>query len=1347
MNKYKRGKKWQIEYIINHSDVWWVVHLFIGRHMELLCRRMALRSVLLRFILTTFVIFPSGMLTGQQRDMRFERLNSKDGLSQISVECILQDKLGFMWFGTADGLNRYDGYQFKVFRNRPGDASSISDNDILSIVEDKASFLWIGTSGGGLNRYNPMRNTFYSWRNDPSDPTSLASNRVDSLLFDEDGVLWIGTSNGLSRLNPDSNAFVNYRNDPQNHKSLAGNHVNAIYQDRSGILWVGSNKGSLQRMEIDGSFSTFTPFPQSESSSKDILTIFETSDDKLWVGTSQGAVIFNRESETFEYFSSNKQSTNSLSDRWVECILEDSQGRIWVGTGDGLNRLQENGEYFDRIYHDPARPNSLSHNTVSHLYQDRSDVLWIATTGGGLNKYHHRKEIFNHIERSPQTGLSLNSIWCFLKDQEDNLWIGTWGGGLNLLRKGQKNFQQFRHDPDNRKSLSHDDVRCLFQDSRGNVWIGTTNRLNSFNPSTQSFTHYGEAAGLSDNQVYTIVEDHLHRLWIGTGRGLNVFNYETGTFSHYFHNPDQPGTLSHDRIRMVFEDSQKKLWIATSMGLNLFNEEGEFEHYRHNPQKPQSLSHDEVRAIIEDGKGRLWVGTSNGLNLFHPEQGIFEAFQQGDGLPNNVIYGILEDEIGFLWISTNQGLSRMDPDRKSFLNYDFQDGLQDNEFNQAAAYKDRNGALYFGGNKGYNFFHASKIQPYSAPQRPVITDFTISNNSVALRNANPSSPLLFTPPYTQSLTLNPDHKTFGFEFASLHFLNSEKSRYAFRLKGFEEEWNYTDNSRNYASYTHLSHGQYIFQVRSTNKEGVWSKEIRSVNILIKPPWRKTWWFYLICTLSLILIIRHYALAHHRKLEKERTLNERINRQLEKSVAERTRELKLKNHALDARYRELETLDRIVQIINRELTMEDVVQAILEQGLVLIPQAEVCVFLLRNATRETYECIAQAGSIEVDPGNLIFTNTEQLDLLGSKMAWVDKGVYIVSSLPEQVRPHILDASLPQAMASLSIDHEQQIVGILLLASYENGHAFEEVDPKILSRLREHAISAVTKAQALQDLVQAQKDLVDAAHYAGMAEVAVNVLHDMGNTLNSVQTSVHVLDHLFKNRPLHRLLGKSLELLENAQEKGTEQREVWDDSILQSLKVIHSRWEAQQKTMQAEIERIDGHTRRMVATLQEQQTYSKMGNTLEMLDLNTIVRNTLALQAPMIKKANIETTLSLEPLPPVQLSKSRLMYCIGYILKNACEAIMAGNSEEKHILLRTTISNDQAQLKISDTGTGIKPEYLKSLFVNGFTTKTGSRGHGLHYCANAVKEMKGSITLQSDGPGQGAHVTLTFPIARK
>ena len=737
-------------------------------------------------ILVILVILSQVIKMHAQTDaVRFERISIEQGLSQTTVYCIFQDSRGFMWFGTRDGLNKYDGYGFTVYKHAPENRNSLSNNNVRAIYEDSSGALWIGTEAG-LNKFNREKETFSHYVTDPNDPNSLSHNRIRTILADQSGVLWIGTyGGGLNRLVPpapsssasDSKGpprFVRYQHDPNDPASLSHNKIYTMCEDRAGALWIGTIGGGLSRMsQDDREKGTFTHYQHDRNnpaslSYNDVNTIYEDQSGVLWVGTRGGGLdmlipsSLERENVTFAHYRHDPVNASSLSHNNVNVIYEDQSGVLWIGTyGSGLNRLipsdSEGPAGFIHYKNHPNDPNSLSHNLIRSIYEDRSGVLWVGTSEGGLSKFDRTNRKFTHYqsEANNPNSLSTNSVSSFYEDQSGALWIGTYGGGLNKVvfsdnEGSPPTFTQYKHDPNDPNSLSNNVVNSIYEDRAGMIWLGTIAAgLNKLDRSKDTFTHYkhdpNNPNSLSNNRVMSIYEypDETGRvLWLGTYGGLNRFDRANNSFTSYKHDPNNPTSLSHNNINVIYENKSGELWIGTrGGGLSRMRrddrENNKFTRYMHEMNDPNSLSHNEISVIYESAAapGVLWIGTQGGLNSLDQAKETFMHYTAKEGLPNDAILGILEDNQGHLWLSTYKGLSKFDPQTETFKNYDIHDGLQSDEFNGGAYHKSRiSGKMFFGGINGFNAFYPEKI--IDDPNEPpiVVTDFQIFNESVKINN-------------------------------------------------------------------------------------------------------------------------------------------------------------------------------------------------------------------------------------------------------------------------------------------------------------------------------------------------------------------------------------------------------------------------------------------------------------------------------------------------------------------------------------------------------------------------------------------------------------------------------------
>jgi two-component system sensor histidine kinase ChiS len=816
--------------------------------------------------------------------IRFGRISLEQGLSQSVVLTIVQDPKGFMWFGTQDGLNRYDGYEFVVYHSDPENPNSLSDDFVQAMLEDPSGAFWLGTNTGGLNRLDPTTEQFIHYQNDPADPHSISHNDVMAIYRDQSGILWLGTNGGgLNRFDPQTQRFTRYQNDPNNPHSLSHNAVAAVYEDHSGVLWVGTLGGGLCRLDREtGEFVTYRNVPDDPTtlSNDFVQTIYEDSTGGLWVGTFAGGLNrLDRDAGQFVRWVNDPRQPHSLSDSNVQIIYEDRFGELWVGTGAGLDRLDRATGQFILYRHLPTDANSLSSDNVISIRESQEGVLWIGTIGGGLNKVDRTQEQFAHYRHDPgdPESLSFDGLWGIYEDRDGIVWLGTNGGGLNRFDRQAESFTSYQNQADDLNSLSSNAVYCVYQDRAGTLWVGTGAGLDRFDQATQHFKRYPTSIVLS------ILEDEQGTLWLGTiGGGLGVFDRETEQFSFYTNGPHDPSTISDNTIVQVYEDRQQVLWIATfSGGLERFDRvTGGFTHYTHNPEVPQSLSSNAVLSVYEDSKGTLWVATTGGLDRLDRQQGAFTHYRAKDGLPNDLVYGMLEDEQGLLWVSTNGGLSRFDPQNGTFRNYTERDGLQSNEFNMSSYCKSRDGEMFFGGINGLNAFYPDTIQDDLYAPPVAITNFELFNAPVPVGG---DSPLQEPIAETEEITLSYRDDFFSFEFAALHYAAPEQNQYAYMMEGLDKDWNYVGNRR-FAGYTSVPPGTYTFRVKASNSDGVWNEQGASLRISVVPPFWQTWWFRVLAILVLAGSALTVLTLRVRSIEAQ-------TRKLEIQVNERTKELR------------------------------------------------------------------------------------------------------------------------------------------------------------------------------------------------------------------------------------------------------------------------------------------------------------------------------------------------------------------------------------------------------------------------------------------------------------------------
>ncbi|MCK5057615.1 MAG: hypothetical protein KAT34_13220, partial [Candidatus Aminicenantes bacterium] len=856
--------------------------------------------LLLKF---SFLIFP------QQMEIKFKSLTEKDGLSQEAVYSIFQDSHGFMWFGTQDGLNRYDGYKIKVYTTDPTDPSSLSSSHILSICEDNNRNIWVGTEGGGLNKLNRATGKFTRYTNDPLNPRSITHNTVNSVIYSKkSNNLWIGTGGGgLNKFDVNTNSFTSYTHDPENPHSIPDNRINIVYEDKAGSIWIGAKKGGICRLspkyQKSGKFTHFTPdtsiFPDYKK--KETYCIMEDREGILWISfQSLGIFRFYKDTGKFDYLGFNPAITNSLSKLNVSVMVQDNNGRIWFGHFEyGIDIYDKNKDAFYHCTHSQKNPKSINYNNIKSLFLDRSGTVWIGTNGRGINMYFQPTKKFRSYKMTADNPKSLNfsSIRAIYEDEEGRLWIGGYGGIDKVNRKtGNVTAVKYRSVPSPDKPvpyLYNTSVYVIKTDAKDPrfLWVGTEGGgIYRFNKQEGDFFHYPyetekKLNSLYGSAVYSILPESSGMIYIGTENGLNILNAEINRFISFSHDPEDPGGIAQGSIRVIFRDKTGKLWVGSSLGgISCFDEKkAQFTHFNHDPQNSYSLSNNSILSIYESRSGVLWLGTAGGgLNKFNREQGTFYRFTKKDGLPNNVIYGILEDNEGNLWLSTNRGLSKFDPRLKTFRNYDSDDSLTGNEFNAAAYFKNNRGEMFFGGLNGVNYFFPSEIKDNPYKPEVIISSFKKANVEVVLDK-----------PISEKKELYLSHKDriISFEFAALSFISPEKNQYACMLEGLNNEWIQLGGKRD-ITFTNLNPGKYVLRVKASNNDGIWNQKGVSLKIFVAPPfWQTTWFYILTASLIIFLGVSLYKLRINQLKKRAKELKQK--------VAERTAQLETSNKELEA----------------------------------------------------------------------------------------------------------------------------------------------------------------------------------------------------------------------------------------------------------------------------------------------------------------------------------------------------------------------------------------------------------------------------------------------------------------
>ncbi len=828
------------------------------------------------------------------QDYLFHQLRIEDGLSQSTILASLQDIDGYLWFATRSGLNRYDGYKFVVFLNDPNDTTSISDDAINSLFEDKDGTLWIGTVNGNLNKYDRFTESF-KYKNvsslienfpEQTDefyeyPLSFSRNQsstITTITEDVSGNLWVGTwGNGILQIDKNFKKLNHFYADTKNKNGIPTNRIMSLHFDDHENLWIATFGGGLSKLTINKNskddkfiFENFsTGSNQFSLIDSKLLTLFQDSEKNLWIGSYYGGVSFIEHSQLHLPPGNAKiknllltTTKNNVSANTVMALAEDNYKNLWIGTfGDGLIRYNKTKNELLHFYNEPLNINSLGDNDVLSLCVDKSGIIWAGShLGAGITKIQVNNAMFHHIKHIPGNINSLDDdvVWAIYQDADNILWIGTYKGGLNRYDPAKNKFSFIKHF-NNLKSISSNHVRSIKEDKYGNLWVGTYDGgLNILNKKTNQLKVYNtnplDPFSLGGNQVQDIFIESENTYWIGVfGGGLNKVVVDENPlnkklkFIKYKFDRNNQSTISDNRVYKIFKSKNGSFWICTyGGGLNSFDPQtGKFKRYPIYPDPEANIDIKNLMTIAEDSDGILWLGSyGGGLTSYDRKTQKFKRYSALEGLTSNVVYGILEDENKNLWISSDDGLFKLNLNTKDIRRFDIQDGVQSLEFSGGAYLKNDKGEMFFGGINGFNYFNPEEIRTNKFIPPIVITSIKVFNERF---KGDPSQ-----------IILSYKKKFLSFEFSSLDYSDPLDNQYSYILEGLQEEWQFTDASNRVANYTNLSPGTYVFKVKGTNSDGLWSDNYASVKITILSPLWQRWWFIAIAVILLAALIYYIS---------------------------------------------------------------------------------------------------------------------------------------------------------------------------------------------------------------------------------------------------------------------------------------------------------------------------------------------------------------------------------------------------------------------------------------------------------------------------------------------------------
>ncbi len=1228
------------------------------------------------------------------QEMNFTNLTTAMGLSHGDITCLHQDYEGYIWIGTKDGLNKYNGINFTVYRNIKNDTCTLSSSQINYLYEDKSHNLWIGV-GNGLCRYNRDFNQFERVNYLDDHNKNLEDHGIVAIFEDNTGRLWLGSiNNGLYWVDHNNRKFHNIF-----ETEIPAKTVTQIGQAPDGMLWFsfrgGENKeGGLIKYNLNSSKITIYNHEHPIFKLNDVYAFEFDQEGKLYLGTQTGLIVFDEKNMQWTHYTENSNNREALNNNLILSIVRANDGQMLIGTnGGGINLLDPNTGKFHSFVSSESMYSLLSNN-ISQIRIGHHGIIMVACWGGGVsisNSRFHRFLLYQ--DASDEFSLSGKSVTSFTEDQHGNIWIGTDGGGINCFNPKNKTFKKFRHKQDDNQTLTNNKVLAISAGKTDDLWVGLWDGgLNLFNLET--------GHPILKNKIPNMVPDsrktssifniycHNEEVWVGTFQeGAYLYNKHTETIHSLKSLLKTPENISYNfNVNDFLYDHKGQLWIATEFnGLLCFDpQSGEHKRYSHTEGDSSSLPNNTVHAIYEDAQKRLWIGTDKGgLCLFTPTQNYFIKYTLAHGLPDNTIVGILEDNKGNLWLSTNDGLSRASISNHDehpalhFKNYNVKDGLQGSNFNRWSFFKSSTGEMYFGGLNGFNVFHPDSIKDNNIPPPVYLSDFLLYNKQVKI--GEKESPLQKHISQVTQLELKHNQNYFTFHFIALNYILSEKNQYAYIMEGFDTEWNYVGNKTE-ATYTNLQPGTYVFRVKACNNDGVWNEQGTSVTIRITPPWWKSTWFLAILMFILFILtfffIRSF-IKRIRKITNQSILNERnqlqtlINNIPDQAFIKDTRSRFIFANKITALQMNLKGQQELIGKTDFDFYPKEIAeqyfkreQEIMAAGIPLINEED-----RREINNKTIYLSATKSPI-------INTKGETIGLVG-----------IVRDITSKREDEIKIGKQSQ---------ELQVINKILSEANE------------LLEKRQHQIE-----EQAEELMAQKEELIN-------NNIKLNELNATKDKFFSI------IAHDIKN-PFSTIMGFSELLVQN-----------------------YKRWEDDEKLNAAKI--IYQSSENLFELLENLLYWSRSQRGLiecspEKIVLKKNIDNMIAIfrYTADTKLIELKTSLS-DHLLPVKADPQLLDTILRNLIGNAIKFTPKGGI----VNIAVEPTNQMAHISVADNGIGIEKERLGTIFLpvnnqstQGTENEKGS-GLGLILVKEFVEKQGGSIWVESE-PGKGSRFTFTLPLA--
>lgn len=846
----------------------------------------------------------------QNTNIKFQHISNKQGLSNSNIECIMQDSKGFLWFGTQDGLNRYNGYEFKQYKFSYNDSTSLPDNFVWCLAEDDAGDIWVGTNEKGLAKYSYTYDNFKIYSYIEGDSTTVPSRYISCLYKEYKGTIWVGTNQGLAKYNKESDDFTHVNIATNTNENVA---VSAITELHDSVLVIGSYNYGLSYLDNKTQkFKQFT-FKANNKIEPINLQIRRLYVDKnvIWFSTQTnlGLYKYNILTQKLKKYTANTPS--SIASSYISSIFKDSKNNLWVGgSNEGTSLYIPKNDSFINIKHDKSNEYGISSNTVTCMFEDNANTVWFGTHFGGISYFNHNTQSFKHYSHIPNNKSSLSNdiVGSIVEDENGEIWIGT-NNGINLFNKNENTFTFFSPNKKKQTVCNH-----LCPNNKGSIYTGAWKEgFKQFSTNKLQFSNLSEIGDglnqLQNKNIKDVEVDSKGLIWLASHGDNGIHIYDPVKQEYYHHK--KPGDFNTDLFKIkyaadIFEDSKKRIWVVSYAGLFLYNDS--VVHFTPIVDNKNSISSYYCFTIFEDAEHNIWLGNSKGIDRIVETNNGFQVLRYSEmyEIPSHIV-GILQDKKGYMWLSSFKGIIKFDPKSKEQTIYDIYNGLQGNKFKEKAALLSKTGEMYFGGYNGFNVFNPDSIKKNELPPRVYITDLQILNK---LQKPGKSSTINKSIIETNYIELTHEHSVFNIHYVALNYLGTEKNNYAYMLEGFDNNWRYVGSERK-ATYTNLDAGIYTFKVIASNNDGVWNNEGAQLTLKILPPWWKTIVFRLIFMLVLIAFVYGYIKIRFDRIKLQK-------KTLEKTVKQRTKELRNLNKKLRKNQNQLEDANSLLKEQQEEI---------------------------------------------------------------------------------------------------------------------------------------------------------------------------------------------------------------------------------------------------------------------------------------------------------------------------------------------------------------------------------------------------------------------------------------------